>query len=902
MAKKIKVAGYSQKQKFNDNIEYRDFSPDLVGLQLASGGGTPLFTMGNFAITTNLDPKIDKTYVTGKYSDFFTLDKLDLTVEDSVKLLEDNASVFLNLDGTNLKNYALFGSMTEYFRTTLEEIIMKWPASLYLTPIAFFDNQNINGFTYENYAYDFITDEATFKVNTTFIKNKFGINYLLSGTLANTFNESNDLRNLTVNYKSYAILVNDNEYDVLEFTGSTFEQADYIYFKVKGNVFTGSTNGAYLSYHIKPKKSIENLFFNSLSGLHSYLLTRQTLPIYTATFNYPIRTESGILLYTSKSVTWPKTDGYNIDFDTAAYLEYAEQIFDLATNYDLNETGLMNRFLVSESISAFDTVPVRLAEVHQDTTTGQKVNKTLNIYGRSFDDLNQFITGIAFAHTVTYNRQDNVPDAYLKDLARVFGWELVSSVIENNLLKNYVEPKKSDYAGIPVGLTTSQADIELWRRLILNSPWIWKSKGARKSVEFLLNFIGTPYGLVTFNEYIYRAKAPIDVNLFLEVLELNELDTDLRLYPIDEEGYPRPLPNTEDMYFQNDGLWYRETGGTGATIDITSGNNPHVGPYDGGSKYINQFRKLIPNFSAVTITASTADTSEINLFLNYALGDITDYDGETYVELTDVNGYELEGCYVYEAEIIKDPRPQDILTPCGCPCEGDDDSLSICIKKDEKPKKPCDNLTKEPTLDEKTGLYVFVKNTSETQNTNTAYIDKECCNYLGGKSTYADSINLEYLPGGQKGLSSGYVCCKSEKCGCYVTANWLIEEAPIYVPEGSQTPYLVFRTAYGQPYGRRTIIVPDASACPQRSTAIPSVTDPFTGEVGFACRVSQALAETPLDFQEFYFYSQFRIEKLNSSNQIVLGDTEIPPCEFTLELYLKYAEAVGLTQSAAVPA
>jgi hypothetical protein len=48
---KIKVAGYA-KRTFGNGIEYRPFSPDLVGVQIASDGGTPLFTMGNFSITT----------------------------------------------------------------------------------------------------------------------------------------------------------------------------------------------------------------------------------------------------------------------------------------------------------------------------------------------------------------------------------------------------------------------------------------------------------------------------------------------------------------------------------------------------------------------------------------------------------------------------------------------------------------------------------------------------------------------------------------------------------------------------------------------------------------------------------------------------------------------------------
>ena len=54
---KIKIAGYARRIFFNDNIEYRNFSPDLVGLQLTSEGGTTLFTNGNFSIDVNLDPK-----------------------------------------------------------------------------------------------------------------------------------------------------------------------------------------------------------------------------------------------------------------------------------------------------------------------------------------------------------------------------------------------------------------------------------------------------------------------------------------------------------------------------------------------------------------------------------------------------------------------------------------------------------------------------------------------------------------------------------------------------------------------------------------------------------------------------------------------------------------------------
>jgi hypothetical protein len=74
--KRIKIAGYAKRIFFNDNIEYRNFSPDLVGFQLTSEGGTTLFTNGNFSISVNLDPKPNVLFTQGTKSKFFTLDDI----------------------------------------------------------------------------------------------------------------------------------------------------------------------------------------------------------------------------------------------------------------------------------------------------------------------------------------------------------------------------------------------------------------------------------------------------------------------------------------------------------------------------------------------------------------------------------------------------------------------------------------------------------------------------------------------------------------------------------------------------------------------------------------------------------------------------------------------------------
>lgn len=839
---RIRVAGYAKKLTFIDGIEYTDFTPSLVGLQFASDGDTPLFTMGNFAITTNVDPRPSRIFITNRFSNFVTLTDLDTTLTESQTILADNATAILNLNKQNLNYYALFGSLTEFIRVSLEDIIMKWPASIYMLPYTTTSSGSLlQGFTFEDYQYDSLTEIASFKINVNFIINRYNINFLNSGAILNNFNGGNDLRNMTVNYQSYAVLNDNQEYPVIDFTGATSTTNDYIYFKVKGNPFSGQTN-SFLPFHIKPNKTKVDSFFNALPNFENYLLSRDVTPIYTSTFKYPIKSDSGLILYVTKTLTWPVSDGYNIDFDTEQYFLYVNNLLEISNNNDLTQSNLMNRFLVSESITMFDTTPVFISDIEMDDTGG-KINKTLQIYGVSFDIINNYISGIAFANTVSYDKLDNTPDIYLKNLANTLGWELISSVLENNLLTNYIETSNSSYSGQSVGLTPFEADIELWRRIILNSPWIWKSKGTRKGIEFLLKFIGAPKGLVSFNEHIYKADGPIDVDLLTQVLELNGLSTDLSTYPIDQDGYPRPLPDTQDIYYQGNGLWYRETGGVDSTIDILTGNNPHLGPYDRGSKYINQFKTLIPNFSAVTISSVTTTTDSTNLYTNYDLGTF-DEGVSTATTVDTVTAYQndldLTGCVVFEAKIEVDPNPTQVLNDCGCEVDTPDNVLSLCLSLNPNETEPScdDNIV---SVFQTTSLGVLIVNQQQfnpdgTVYTNpngspaltkTQFISTECCKFFGGLPFYYEEYEGNQLN------NAGYYCCyDGGKCGCKLTCNWSALSTAL-VLDGN--PYIQFQT----PQGLNRVVTPDGCHCiPSFSAPIPNITDPYTGDVGYGCQLT----------------------------------------------------------------
>lgn len=857
---RIRVSGYAQKIFYNDGIEYRNFADNLVGNQFVEDGGTALFTLGNFVVSTNLQPPNSFNYNLGRYSQFFTLNDINISDTELAILLDNNANVRLRLDESDLLTHAYFGSLTEFIRVSLENIITNWPASIYMNPIA----TNANGsetvtYTVTNYSFDPITQTATFNIPNLAINNNYQLNYLINGTILNTFNESNPLRNLTVNYLNYALLLNDTEYDLVGFTGLTTSNSGSLTVRVNGNPFytTGNTQNQYQVYHIKPNKLKVDTFFNGLNDFESNLLNTLIRPRYTATFRYPVQSEDGVILFQTTTLTWPTSDGYNLDFNTPNYEQYVNSLIEISQNSDITKSDLITRFLTSDSISDFDTIPIFYGD--RDEEADQKVTKLLRIYGREFDDIKRYIDGISFANVVSYNQRNNTPDIVLKNLARTLGWDLISSVLENDLLSNYVSTSRTSYSGFTRGYTPIESEYEMWRRIILNTPYLWKSKGTRKAIEFLTKFIGAPTGLMQFNEHVYVADNALNADIVQSAIDLNGLNTDLTLYNIDSDGFPRILPDTPDMYFQKGGGWYRETGGGNASKYILAGNNPHSGPYDRGQAYIDQFRGLIPNFQPVTIVNASYQTGTTTLFTNYNQGTINNYTGNTYVDLSS-EGFDLSDCVVLNTYVVPDPKPTDEITPCGCDIATNDNSIQIDVVYSSQ-TFDCQSLgiTSAETTENDNLLITY------SSNTQSEFLFPECCEsqYFGQPMEYyqleqislADYYNLpqnvrDLLPlsltYGETGYTvsnRGYICCRtnpelSEACIQYATCNWRlagnfpipsINTALIYIDGQS---YLKFVT----PNGDFRVTTPNGAHC-VGETVPTSVVDPFTNELGFGCQV-----------------------------------------------------------------
>ena len=585
-----------------------DFSPDLVGFQITEG--SQLFTLSNFFITPTPSTKSDYFYDTMGFSDPITLSNLNLTSSEGSTLIDNNLNLVLNLDESDVFNYTLFGSLREHIKASINKVILEWPGSLYVNKVA----SGVTTFTAIQYVYNQGEDISKFTIPVANIKNNFLIN--LEGDV-NEFVVGSGDKDLSTNYYKYVLrypipvsgtsmstspgyFSNKMEYPVIGFVGTTVQSPNYVVFSVKGNPFPSATNGAIMdSFHIKPKHSIVEEYFSKLKGLDRFLLNRDNTPIYTSEFTIPIKGDDETFADTKVKFTWPTTDGYNIDINTVKYGDYFNSLLGLADIYDGYKTDLVSRFFTTEAIKEFDT-------------SDRRVEKLLRLYGREFDEVKRYIDGLAFATRISYDKNNNIPDKLVKNLARTLGFETMDFSNQDDLLESFFGGTTDVvFSGTSVGMTPVEFDIELWRRLVINAGYLFRTKGTRKVIEFFLKFIGAPDSLVEFNEYVYTVKGKLNINNVynsLDLLDGNQAEVQQDSYAIDIDGYPKVIPNSKQYYFQMKGGWYRET-------DYIGANNPHFGPYDGGQEYFNKFRKLTDSsggtFSIPSNVTGTVDKIDL---------------------------------------------------------------------------------------------------------------------------------------------------------------------------------------------------------------------------------------------------------------------------------------------------
>ena len=598
------------------------FSDNIVGLQTVEGGG---LTQGNFEFTTGVTEKVNRTFNVGAFSESMTLDMMNIeSLEQSRQILATQFRVYPNYDISQVLNFSMYGSLSERFRVSITKIINYFPASL---DVQYTNGDFITGDTAYDIAYDIQSDETYFKVNVDRLRNPFDVDYSInaSNNLMMRELEVSIYRNLNKTYLDYCVSIDDNIYKILAFTPSTTLTSGTLTFYVSGSPFGTTATTLQTEFQIRPNDYIvDKIFQENFDEVEKFLVNRLVRPEYTAVFQVPQQNEYGQTYTDYQQVTWPKDGYWNLDIRSFLFDSYLAKIQEIAINLDSFKTNLISRFLVSDSLKEFDTL-------------GRKVEKIFQIYGRSFDQIKQFIEGLAYMNSVNYNTSNDIPSELLVNLSRTLGWSSNFSPITNEdfLSSVFGNTSTPTYPGYARALTPTELNYTYYKNLILNAAYLFKSKGTRRSIEFLLRLIGAPDSLIEYNEHIYLADQKINLDQFYNqwsqisggtyVLETptyatgqtysfkgqlftafttnsSYQDTNITLsdYPMDFEGYPNAPLNTETYFFQIGAGWYETTPEHRSPDNVVLTGNVFTGqnlsiqtqllPFTYGQTYLNRFR------------------------------------------------------------------------------------------------------------------------------------------------------------------------------------------------------------------------------------------------------------------------------------------------------------------------
>jgi len=526
---------------------------NLNGANFDNTVSQTLFKFGNFKVTSNFDGRklINYKNELSTFVRAINLENLPLTETESKQTVKNTNNVVLNLDRSNLNTFTKFGSAYEFIRVSIENIIVNYPGSLYV------NSQIERGgkHTFYDFTYDPIKNISKFKIPSNSTVNKFGL----------VFNRGNDsepnnnkLKNLNKSFYDYVIwstrYSSDNSHTIIGFTGDT-ESHEYLSVECIGNPFpflSGGSNTAKFSFHIKPNTRIFDDFRISLNDYERYIVsTRSNTDAFQFIMKEPKLLDDGTINYTDRIIKWRTIDGYNIEIDTPSYGNFLEIVLSVADKYDQIKSDLIARFLTPTSLQTYDL------------TDNKKTSKLLRIYGAEFDQIKQFIDSLVYINRVTYDKKRNIPDQIVSNLARTFGWDYFQLVKEEELIERLFDFQEAE-RDLNKDLIPAEVDIELWRRILINTNYFWKSKGTRDAIKSIFLMIGIPEPFINITEHVYTVDGRIDPR---EVpLSLNDLPS-ISL-PYNNNGYPIAPKETSDFYFQ------------------ISGNS------DGGQTYMNNFRNV----------------------------------------------------------------------------------------------------------------------------------------------------------------------------------------------------------------------------------------------------------------------------------------------------------------------
>lgn len=435
-----------------------------------------IFTFGDYRIERNSEPDaLTGTTQNLSFTPFSTLenmgvDNFDPQVSYSVKNNE------LRPVSSDPFSYSYFSSFYTEVARSINNIINTFP-------FAVLANNGLTGDTIFDYSEFFnnITGEktSTFKISGTTLINQ-GFVFLNSGSTngnQKSLMTQTNLFEIQLSAATTATTIS-HAINTYSYIGGTYPVLE---FKIKGFLsegapipFVGNTSAC--PVYIRPSQKRMTEY-----RLQQTRLERQLLR--SGLFDIPdIDDERQNYTY---RIPWPRTiDGFNPDISGNGFNDYKDTILLLAGNTDSDKTDIMIKTIIPENYLDFDT----------DT---QIYRKIVSSYAKQFDEIKQFIDNIAYAHTLTYNEEENVPKKFMVKLSNLLGWKLSSSFSQIDLFKYLADDENEQQNSF------AYYNVEIWKRILININWLYKKKGTRDALQFLFKLMGAPDCLIVFDELVY---------------------------------------------------------------------------------------------------------------------------------------------------------------------------------------------------------------------------------------------------------------------------------------------------------------------------------------------------------------------------------------------------------------
>lgn len=413
--------------------------------------------------------------------------------------ISEESKIVLKSNYNSLKDFAYYSSAVELIKATINDIVLRFPGGLYYYEKNYAPEITINGIKY------------------LLISNECQID---CWSKADSVSDDlkNKLRVLSLSYKEYNMI---NE-PIINITGSCL---DSIIGSVKINeetfqIYNDNNNQFYLVLRedyieknnlygttiIEPIQKHFDLFWDNLDDFERVIFNKDSIPLYTAIFDTPFKTENGFY-YTPKSYTWPTIgDSKTPDLTTSKFNGYLSSLLSLAEFHDEYDSDNMWRMMTHESIKNLDWT-YSSDENEFDDIDNSKIKALIHIQGRIYDDIKRYIDNIKYTNSLSYNQKNNTPDYFLSDINENNGWEAKNTTpfeTKTNFNINYNANKSKALLEIS-GKTSAYVNSAFLRRLALSSNYIQSMKGTRKGIEAILGMFGYNENDYEITEYIASA-------------------------------------------------------------------------------------------------------------------------------------------------------------------------------------------------------------------------------------------------------------------------------------------------------------------------------------------------------------------------------------------------------------